>query len=50
MDNKKYYTLDINKNKPEILISNTNRSAGKTTFYTNYMKKDSLRKKKCLAL
>lgn len=52
MSNEKYYDgnkllnmLDINKNKPEILISNTNRSAGKTTYYTHFMIKRFFKKK-----
>lgn len=43
--NKLLNMLDLNKNKPEILISNTNRSAGKTTFYTNFMLKRFFKKK-----
>ena len=55
-DTKKYYDgnkllnmLDINKNKPEILISNTNRSAGKTTYYTHFMLKRFFKKKEMFA-
>lgn len=38
--------LDIDGNVPEIIISNTNRTAGKTTFFNRYLIKNYLTKGK----
>lgn len=38
--------MDINKEKPEIFISTSNRSAGKTTFFGKYLVDGFLKKKK----
>lgn len=48
--NKLLTQKDINKNKPEIFISTTNRSAGKTTYFNSYLVKKFLAKKEKFVL